>query len=337
MSTPWTLVVITGSSRGLGRALALSFAKHSSSPLELVLSGRSSTGLKETQNLVESVAVGKQIELKTVLADLTQIKSLETVAENLFSLNPGRTYDTFTLISNAGSLGPIGRVESIESLVELDDAFDLNVTSACFLTSKFVKRFLGHENLKKLHLVNISTLCAIEPFETMAIYCAAKAAREMYHKVLAKENATNPRVRVLNYSPGPVDTEMQADVRGTANTDQNIRDYYSNLFVNGKLVTPEESAEKFLRVYTRDSYVSGANFDYYDPEDDHPVGAKKACSNPNCGCKENCKCGEECSCRKSTEVTPDVCTNANCPCGSDCLCGSTCTCSSPSGTKVVTY
>jgi len=47
--------------------------------------------------------------------------------------------------------------------------------------------------------VNISSLCALQPFRSWALYCSGKAARDMMFRVLAAEE---PDVRVLNYAPG---------------------------------------------------------------------------------------------------------------------------------------
>jgi NAD(P)-dependent dehydrogenase (short-subunit alcohol dehydrogenase family) len=46
------MVIITGASRGYGRALALAFARRLKTPLHLVLAARSFADLEETQNLV---------------------------------------------------------------------------------------------------------------------------------------------------------------------------------------------------------------------------------------------------------------------------------------------
>lgn len=58
-----------------------------------------------------------------------------------------------------------------------------------------------------LEIVNISSLCAVQPFKSWGLYCAGKAARDMLFKVLADEE---PNILVLNYAPGPLDNEMQA-------------------------------------------------------------------------------------------------------------------------------
>lgn len=55
-------------------------------------------------------------------------------------------------------------------------------------------------------VINISSICALEPFKSWGLYCTGKAGRNMLFKVLAAEN---PAVRVLNYGPGPLNTDMQ--------------------------------------------------------------------------------------------------------------------------------
>ena len=68
-------------------------------------------------------------------------------------------------------------------------------------------------------VVNVSSLCAVQAFESWGIYCAGKAARDMYHAVLAQElskrsgDNTGSKILVLNYAPGPLDTDMQKEIR----------------------------------------------------------------------------------------------------------------------------
>lgn len=55
-------------------------------------------------------------------------------------------------------------------------------------------------------VINISSLCAVEPFKSWGLYCTSKAGRNMLFRVLAAEN---PALRVLSYGPGPLNTDMQ--------------------------------------------------------------------------------------------------------------------------------
>jgi sepiapterin reductase len=91
-----------------------------------------------------------------------------------------------------------------------------NITSTAYFTSEIVKKYTEnyYSGAKELVIVNISSLAAIKPFSTWSVYCMGKAAREMFHQVLAEEHKNSKSgVKVLNYAPGPLDTDMQKDIR----------------------------------------------------------------------------------------------------------------------------
>lgn len=82
-------------------------------------------------------------------------------------------------------------------------------------------------------IVNITSLCGIAPFETHGLYCMGKAAREMHHRVLAQEQAPcSPRVRVLQYSPGPMDTGMQTTIRESPAVFEGLAKKYGEMKAN---------------------------------------------------------------------------------------------------------
>lgn len=84
----------------------------------------------------------------------------------------------------------------------------------------------------QLVIVNITSLCGIKPFETHGLYCIGKAAREMHFAVLAKEQAAAPKVRVLQYSPGPMDTGMQVTIRESAAVLPELAKMYGDMKAN---------------------------------------------------------------------------------------------------------
>lgn len=81
---------------------------------------------------------------------------------------------------------------------EVNNYWALNLTSTLCLTSSVLKAFRDSPGLSRT-VVNISSLCALQPFKGWALYCAGKAARDMMFQVLASEE---PGVRVLSYAPG---------------------------------------------------------------------------------------------------------------------------------------
>lgn len=74
-------------------------------------------------------------------------------------------------------------------------------------------------------VISIISFRALKFFKILClpgIYCAGKAARDMFHAVLAQEQAkkqenattsTVEKILVLNYAPGPLDTDMQKEIR----------------------------------------------------------------------------------------------------------------------------
>jgi sepiapterin reductase len=149
------------------------------------------------------------------------------------------------------------------------------VTACIWLTSLFL-RWLGGAvatpHTPSSAVVNVSSLAAIQPFSTMLVYCAGKAARDMLHKGVAEEASlataagTMPAVKSLNYAPGPMDTDMQGELASSATLLAESRAYFASLKAEGKLVMPDDSAAKCARLLAADTFVSGSHVDFYDSE-----------------------------------------------------------------------
>lgn len=120
------------------------------------------------------------------------------------------------LVNNAGSLGHITFVNELPSLATLRSEMDFNVTSAFWLSSRFAAVFgakktdekggafdgdgaeasktnsstavagsAGGGTIRDVSnnvLVNVSSLAALQPFESWAGYSSGKAARDMFHR-----------------------------------------------------------------------------------------------------------------------------------------------------------
>jgi sepiapterin reductase len=119
----------------------------------------------------------------------------------------------------------------------------------------------------KATVINVSSLAAIQPFESWGVYCAGKAARDMFHKVLAEEQKKSPAresIRVLSYAPGPLDTNMQKEIRESALVDKPTQDYFIELKKNNQLVDPTVSADKLINLIASENFESGTHVDFFD-------------------------------------------------------------------------
>ena len=264
---PKTLLVVTGASRGLGRSITKSFCQKD---CHVLLIARSETGLQDTH---AELPASCTVEL--CVADLSNLSSLETFVDTqlLPKLNRLLTPEISRLIfvNNAGSLGPIGPCLVNCSLAQMQQVFDFNITSALFLSARLMKwaaekQQASDTSLKETVLVNISSLVAVQAFPSLALYSAGKAARDLYHSALAQEHKDGS-VRILNYAPGPLETDMTTEIRRASALDVSLKPHYDKT-----LVDPNDSANKLVELVNSGNFNSGDHVDYFDllPEDSKP-------------------------------------------------------------------
>jgi sepiapterin reductase len=293
------LVIITGATRGFGKEIALSFLKEPSELIQFVLTGRSTSDLVQIKQDIESKQ-NHSVPCIIHSLNLSNIHELLESSNSLFESFNRNKYSKAILINNAGSLGPLESIGNRSTVLhEMQEAFDLNIKSSCFLSSEFVRRYTKHliESKHKLNfkylifrfwkdlsidscqngvIVNVSSLAAIQAFPSWGLYCAGKAAREMFHKVIAEEQIKktreyfettqiNKKILVLNYAPGPMDTDMQKQIREGELVDNETREYFINAKKMNQLVSASVSADKLVKLVLSELFESGAHIDFFDP------------------------------------------------------------------------
>ncbi|XP_074474026.1 sepiapterin reductase a [Sebastes fasciatus] len=266
MSTPTNqdlgraLCIITGASRGFGRTIAREMSRLVKPGSALVLTARSGDDLRAVQaELAESEAGRAGLLVECVVADLSQMEGLEkvvTASKDAFS----EDIDHVILVNNAASLGDVSRyAKSFTDMAEVDSYLSLNVSSSLCLTANVLQAFPQRPGLRRT-VINITSLCALQAFPSWVLYCTGKAAREMMFNVLVKEE---PDLRVLSYSPGPLDTAMQVTARSKT-ADPNLRKSFTDMHAQGTLLTCEVSCAKLMKLLLEDTYASGAHIDVFD-------------------------------------------------------------------------
>ncbi|XP_064085419.1 sepiapterin reductase-like [Macrobrachium nipponense] len=254
-------VLVTGASRGLGQALCVGLAEKFGGDLMLVGMARSEDGLKKTAAMVDGA--NNKTKFIPIVMDLgtADAEGLSSAMEVSFkaegrSGSPKRAL----IIHNAGTLGHLKYLRDQQDLAHATEYFRLNVSSVISLNAIFLDYMRTHHPKTSLEVVNISSLCALQPFKSWGLYCSGKAARDMLFRVLAAEE---PDVTVLSYAPGPLDNDMQATAR-SATADQELRSAFASMKDEGKLLSCEESVRKFLRILDAKKFKSGDHVDYYD-------------------------------------------------------------------------
>jgi NAD(P)-dependent dehydrogenase (short-subunit alcohol dehydrogenase family) len=184
------VAIVTGASRGLGRALALDLA---SDGWTVVIDGRRTGLLEEAREQIGSE--GSRVRaVPGDVADPSHRQELVATARALGSLD--------LLVNNASTLGtsPLPTLYHY-SLEELRHVMEVNVIAplALFQESADLLRDSGGTVLA------ISSDAATEPYEGWGGYGASKAALDQLHRILEVEE---PSLKVYSFDPGDMRTEM---------------------------------------------------------------------------------------------------------------------------------
>ncbi len=187
------VVLITGGTRGLGRAMAQGFAV---SGADVIVSSRK----PEACETVAAELRGLGVSAAGIACHVGEWEQVNTLAE--------KAWDTFgridVLINNAGmSPGAPSSAETSEAL--FDKIMGVNFKGAFRLTALIGSRMAAGDGGS---IINISSTGALRPRPEYAPYAAAKAELNTVSLAFAKEFA--PRVRVNVISPGSFETDIAA-------------------------------------------------------------------------------------------------------------------------------
>uniref|UniRef100_A0A182JCW4 Sepiapterin reductase n=1 Tax=Anopheles atroparvus TaxID=41427 RepID=A0A182JCW4_ANOAO len=259
-----TYFLVTGASRGIGAKMAIETARKFKPGSIVVLLARSASGLEHTRS--EILSVNPHVTVVTSSVDLATASKevLNDILDKSISKTPLGQFGLAFIIHNVGTIGNVERKAiELDDRAEWEDYFGTNVFTVAVLNSCFLRKFAG-VGCRKV-VVNITSKACLAPFQSMTYYCAGKAAREMYFRVLAEEEAEAGAagVTVLNYSPGPVETDMTVDIQSRSNAPV-IRDYFKGLRDTTTILTTEQTTAKFLQILQNGQFKTGDHVDYYD-------------------------------------------------------------------------
>ncbi|MBX0313443.1 SDR family NAD(P)-dependent oxidoreductase [Planococcus glaciei] len=186
-------VVVTGGSKGIGKDIALTFAKLNAN---VVISGRNKDVLQET--LEELQSFNKRCTaVSGDLSDIQEVRRLiDTAAEEFGTID--------VLVNNAGVNIAKPAMEVTEE--DWDTVLDLNLKSAFFASQAAAKYMLAQNSGR---IINIASQMAFVGFAKRAAYCSSKGGLVQMTKALAVEWAKNG-IRVNGVAPTFIETELTA-------------------------------------------------------------------------------------------------------------------------------
>ena len=189
-------VVVTGASRGLGRALAEMLAARGA---KVVLVGRQQGPLED----VVAGIRGRGGVAHAIAADIADKQATHRIAGQAHGL----VGEIGIAIHNASSLGPVPLRLLLDTECEdLADVLATNLVGPFRLT----KVLAGAMALRGAGtILHLSSDAAIEPYPTWGAYGISKAAQDHLSRILAAE-LEGTGVRILSIDPGEMDTAMHA-------------------------------------------------------------------------------------------------------------------------------
>lgn len=230
------VALITGSGRGIGRGIALEFAKQGANVVVNYL--HSEKDAKETVKQIKKLG-SEAFAVKADVSKIDEVSSMVKMVVEKF----GRID---ILINNAGVITRPGDYKNMTE-VDFNKTIDVNLKG----TYNCIKAIIPiMKKQKSGRIINIGSVFGILGAAPVAAYCAAKAGVINLTKSLAKELA--PDILVNCVAPGTIDTDMTR-----AGGEELIKHISENTPLK-RMGKPEEVAKAVLFLASDDSsFITG--------------------------------------------------------------------------------
>jgi L-rhamnose 1-dehydrogenase len=227
------VAIITGATRGIGRAIAVRFGQEGAC---VAVVGQNEEKGRETVQLIEA-AGSDAIFIRTDVSDSAQVQAMVDAVLRRW----GRID---VLVNNAAICPFMGFLEMPEEVWER--VLDVNL-KGYFLCSQAVARVMVEQGVKG-RIIAVSSISAEFGGSQQAHYCASKAGINLLIKSMAI--SLGPHGITCNaVLPGTVETDINRDVLA----DPAVRDYWSQRAPLGRIAVPEDIAGPVLFFASDDS------------------------------------------------------------------------------------
>lgn len=230
------VAIVTGTSRGLGKAMAIALAKAGAN-----IVGVGVSDMSETKEEIQKI--GRQfLEIK---ADLTNTKSVDKIVSETVKKFGGIDI----LVNNSGTIRREDAINYKEK--DWDDILNLNLKTLFFLSQKVAKQFMKQETGGKI--INIASMLSFQGGIRVPAYTASKSGVMGLTKALANEWAKY-NINVNAIAPGYMATDNTKQIREDEKRSQEILDRIPA----GRWGTPEDLAGTVVFLASKASdYVNG--------------------------------------------------------------------------------
>ncbi len=238
--------LITGTSKGIGEALATNLLAHHNTVL----------GVARGQS--EVLKHSRYHHLPFDLADTSRISEIIEKVDEIVST---RSFDFVCLVNNAGLAEPLTSIESSPA-GQIEAHIRIGLIAPIILTSLFMRKFSKDTIRKKI--VFISSRLAFTALPGVSVYCSTKAGINMFAQCVGLEQESRENgFELISINPGMVDTTMQQVARSKSDDEFASVGQFRQAFRAGKLQAASAVAEKISYLIDH-KYEPGKNVSVSD-------------------------------------------------------------------------
>jgi NAD(P)-dependent dehydrogenase (short-subunit alcohol dehydrogenase family) len=191
-------VLVTGGGRGIGRAIALRFAREGA---RVVIAARTSSELDQVVHEIEE-AGGQGLAAQMNVGDFGSVEAAVWRATDF-------TGGAFDVVVNCAGIFDVVPIEKMDEQTWRRN-IDVNLTGPFFVTLEALEAL---EEGVRPHLFNIASVAARQGFAGNTAYCASKYGLRGFSDAL-REEVRERGIRVTTVYPGPTDTTIFDGVPG---------------------------------------------------------------------------------------------------------------------------
>jgi NAD(P)-dependent dehydrogenase (short-subunit alcohol dehydrogenase family) len=236
------VALVTGASRGIGRATALALAK---AGFHVVAMARTQGALEELDDEISAGQPGAKGLATLVPCDLRDQPAIDRLGEAIYK----RWGRLDALIGNAALLGPLSPLHHVDPK-QWDDVLAVNVTANWRLI-RALDPLLRASSAGRAVFVSSGAGHRSQLNAYWGPYAVSKAALDALARTYAAETVNTSKVRVMLVNPGPLRTRMRAAAMPGEDP--------------SSLRTPEELAPKIIEMCSPDWNETGKLYDF--PQD----------------------------------------------------------------------
>ena len=185
------VTLVSGGSRGIGRAIAEGFAKRGA---KVIVTGREAETLEKTAAEISTA----QIEVESMVCDVAKREQIEKLVENVLA-----KFDRIDVLINVAGVNIRKPVEAYE-VEEYNFVLDINLHGAFWISQRVGRHMLERQSGSQ---INIDSLNTYAPLKHVTPYAISKAGMSMMTRCLAMEWGDRG-VRVNGIAPGFFPTDL---------------------------------------------------------------------------------------------------------------------------------